>query len=81
MCGDGCGRPRLGRGVAFREFGSVDRAAVDEEGIEPARFASDWHSTTGRLSSVDPWQASGPQDQVMSRATNLSLSGVAGFAE
>ena len=57
-----------------------ERAAVDEEAVDwPARLASDWHSTTGRLSSVAPWQAAGPQFQTMSRAMKRSLVGLASW--
>ena len=60
---------------------AIARPSTRKLSMRPARFARDWHSTTGRLSEVEPWQASGPQAQVMSRATKRSLVGVAGFAE
>ena len=41
----------------------------------PARLASDWQSTSGRLSSVAPWQAAGPQFQTMSRVMNRPEAG------
>src|SRR6478735_2786795 len=47
----------------------------------PARLARDWQRTSGRLSCVLPWQAAGPQFQVMSRVTKRSLVGAASLAE
>src|SRR3982750_1656278 len=47
----------------------------------PARFASDWQSTAGRLSWVEPWQASEPHAQTMSRAMKRCVVGAASFAE
>ena len=47
----------------------------------PACLASDWHSTSGRLSSVAPWHAAGPQFQTMSRVMNRRDAGTVGLAE
>jgi asparagine synthetase B (glutamine-hydrolysing) len=44
-------------------------------------LASDWHSTAGRLSSVAPWHAAGPQFQVMSWAMMRWVVGAISLAE
>jgi len=57
------------------------RPSTAKLSMRPARLASDWQRTAGRLSAVAPWQAAGPHVQVMSRAMNRSLVGTAGLAE
>ena len=51
------------------------RPSTRKLSIRPACLASPWQRTAGRLSSLAPWQAAGPQFQVMSRAMKFSLGG------
>ena len=68
---------REGTARAVRRRGEVKPAPASL----PARFASDWQRTSGRLSCVLPWHAAGPQFHVMSRVMKRSVVGAASFAE
>jgi hypothetical protein len=60
---------------------SNGRPSTAKLSMRPARFASAWHSTAGRLSSLLPWHVPEAQAQTMSRVTSRSAVGAAGLAE